>query len=114
MKMKKNASSDRIIFLALFHRYFYFLILLVLLKLIPKSKKEYVLILGVFLLLYAAYGFVGYLFRWKHIYCSYQNANHLKMTPDRINWNMVRKSDCIGVPALFAIMGAACIAVAFV
>ena len=65
--------------------------------------------MGMGLLLFAIYSFVGYKLRWKHIFCSYQNANHQKMTPDCINWNTVKKSDAYGVPAIFAILGVAAI-----
>ena len=74
------------------------------------TKENVMLFLGIGLLLYAAYSLAGYLLRWKHIFCSYQNAYHKKMTPDRINWNTVRKSDAYGTPLIFAILGILCIA----
>ncbi len=107
-------SSRLIIVLALFHRYFCHFIFLALLFLIARSKRQLVLLMGVHCLLFAAYSFIGYVFHWKHIFCSYQNAYHVKMTPTRINWNTIRKSDCIGVPIIFAIIGTAAVVVSFV
>lgn len=53
-----------------------------------------------FLLLFAVHFFVlslwtfaGYLRKWKHIYCAYQNSHRKEMTPYKINWNDVKKSD---------------------
>ena len=38
------------------------------------TKETVMLLLGIGLLIYAAYSLAGYLLRWKHIFCSYQNA----------------------------------------
>ncbi len=107
-------SSGLVVFLALFHRYFCHFITLALLFLIASSKRQLVLLMGVHCLLFAAYSYIGYAFRWKHIFCSYQNSYHVKMTPARINWDKIKKSDCIGVPIIFAIMGTAAVVVSFV
>ena len=55
---------------------------------------------------------LGYLLKWKHVYCAYQNAYHQDMTPDMVNWRKVRKSDAYGVPIIFIVLGIACVAAA--
>lgn len=110
----QRASSKLVIFLALFHRYFCHFIFFALLFLIARSKRQLVLLMGVHCLLFGIYSFFGYVFRWKHIFCSYQNSNHTRMTPSRINWNTIKKSDCIGVPIIFAVLGFAAVVVSLV
>lgn len=76
MKKKRRAPDHMdIIVLAYFHRYGCFA-LMFLLFFLSNNK----MMLGLSLLVYAFYTLFGYLFRWKHIYCSYQNAYHQKMT----------------------------------
>lgn len=103
---KENRYHSRarfIIFSAYINRYFYpFLILIFLL--LGKSRSDFVPA-GISLLVYAAYELIGYLCRWKHIFCSYQNAYHRKMTPDRIDWDIISKKDAYGVPLFFAVSG---------
>ena len=111
---RQRSSSGLVILLALFHRYFYHLISLVLLFRAAKSKHQFMLLMGVYLLLFAFYSFIGYVFRWKHIFCSYQNANHVRMTPSRINWDTIDKKDCIGVPIIFAVLGTAAVVISYV
>lgn len=95
-------------FLAYFHRYALPFLSIGIPGLI--WGKEYSLLsLGFGTLFFAAYTLVGYLCRWNHIYCSYQNASHEKMTPHRIVWSNIKKSDAYGVPAIFGILGAACV-----
>ena len=65
--------------------------------------------MGVGFLLLALYGLIGYKLHWKHIYCSYQKAYRKEMTPDKINWGWVKKTDAYGVPIIFCILGEACI-----
>ena len=78
---RQHSSFGLIIFLALFHWYFCHFIFFALVFLIARSKRQLVLLLGLHCLLFAIYSYIGYVFRWKHIYCSYQNANHVRMTP---------------------------------
>ena len=66
-----------------------------------------------FLLFFSVWTFVGYKRRWKHIFCSYQNAYHRKMTPGRIDWDQIKKSDAYGVPLIFFLFALAGIAVLF-
>lgn len=101
MSRTKNRRAG-IIFLAYFHRYICPLLILV-------SCIWGLLAAGIAAVFYAVYSLAGYMLRWKHIYCSYQNAYHQKMTPDHVGWSKVRKRDAYGVPAIFAAMGAAAI-----
>lgn len=92
--------------LALMHRYLFPVFIAVFASACTHTKSDYVLCLGIGSLLFAAYTLAGYLLRWKHIYCSYQNASHQKMTPNRIDWSTIKKSDAYGIPAIFFALGA--------
>lgn len=102
--MGKPASRNSwVIVLAYAHRYVYPLAIVGLSILLD---KEYLpLALGIGCILFAVYTLVGYICRWKHIYCSYQNAYHQKMTPNDIRWHTVKKTDAYGVPVIFGILG---------
>ena len=90
------------ILLAFFHRYIWWALLILVLSI---TKNKYVLSIG--LIVYSIWTFLGYIFRWKHIFCSYQNAYHMPMTPNKVRWNTVKESDAYGVPAVFLILGIA-------
>lgn len=109
-KKRKKSSVDHmdIIALAYFHRYGCFALMLLLL-----FFSYNMILFGSSLLVYAAYSLFGYLFRWKHIYCSYQNAYHQKMTPTHINWKDIKRSDAYGIPAIFFVFGVALMLVQF-
>ncbi len=64
---------------------------------------------GLILIVYSIWTLLGYLLKWKHIFCSFQNAYHMKMTTNRINWEKIRKTDVYGVPTIFFIFGLALI-----
>jgi len=89
--------------LAYFHRYLW--IACVFAFAFCFGKEYFMLRMGIGFFLYALYSLIGYIFRWKHIYCSYQNAYHQKMTPDHIIWGKVKKSDAYGIPIIFGILG---------
>ena len=95
-----------IILLAYLHRYVYPL-LVVVLPLLAESKMNAVLYMGIAFILIALYDFLGFKFRWIHIFCSYQNAYHQRMTPDQILWSKIKKTDAYGVPAVFSLVGLA-------
>ncbi|MBQ8791511.1 MAG: hypothetical protein IJZ51_09385 [Ruminiclostridium sp.] len=107
-KRKANLKGDMVILLALFHRYGWIIAMLLCITFLPVNKFYTA---GAFLLIYSIWSFVGYKCRWKHIYCSYQNAYrkqnayHKKMTPDSINWNQIKKRDAYIVPLIFLIFG---------
>ena len=54
---------------------------------------------------FSIWSLIGYKCKWRHIYCSYQNAYHEKMTPHSIRWHKIRKSDALGVPLIFLVFG---------
>ena len=61
--------------------------------------------LSVSCIVYSVWTFLGYIFRWKHIYCSYQNAYHNTMTPNTVDWDNVKKTDAYGIPIVFMLFG---------
>ena len=99
---KLNKREKKIIALAYCNRYGCFLAVLAAMFL-PDMW------IGVVVFGYGLYQFVGYKLKWRHIYCSYQDAYHQKMTPNRMRWSMIKKSDAYGFPAFFCIMGIALI-----
>jgi hypothetical protein len=99
---KKSADHMDIIVLAYFHRYGFFAVILFFLFL-----QSRLAVIGIALIVYATYTLFGYLFRWKHIYCSYQNMYHQKMTPNHVNWKDIQKRDVYGVSAIFFVFGVA-------
>lgn len=105
--MKNSNRRTAIILLAYAHRYLYPLLVLFIPFLIRGDAL--LLYMGIGFLLLAAYDLIGYKCRWKHIFCSFQNAYYKKMTPNKMNWNSVKKSDAYGMPAIFGILGIAMI-----
>ena len=100
---KHHTNFNCIIILAYANRYLYPLLILCVMA-FGKATSNFVPT-GVSLLVFAAYQFIGYLCRWKHIFCSFQNAFHQKMTPRRIDWDIISKADAYGIPCFFAIFG---------
>lgn len=94
---KREPTQTGVIVLAYLHRYGILFALILFLH----SMK----FLFVGCIVYAAWSFVGYTCGWKHIFCSYQNAYHQKMTPDSIKWSSIKKSDAYGIPLIFLILG---------
>ena len=110
--MRKRPARNKIIFLAYLHRYVYPIMVIVLPMLIG---MEYALLgIGIGFLLLALYDLVGYILRWKHIYCSHQEAHREKMTPDDIKWHTIKKSEAFGLPAIGVFMGITFINVYFI
>ncbi len=102
----KNKHESTIIALAYLHRVFPVLAILIPTWVI-KGLKGYAvfLVIGVLTCLFALWTFIGYKLRWKHIYCSYQNGYHQKMTPYSVQWGAVRKSDAYSIPLIFFVLG---------
>lgn len=96
--MKKRNS--RIIALAYFHRYGWIAVMLICF-IITKSLYT----IGAFSIAFSIWSLIGYRLKWKHIFCSYQNAYHMSMTPNRISWDIIRKSDAYGIPAILFVVG---------
>ena len=101
---KRDATERRIITLAYFHRYGWIAVMMICIAIWPE-QMFYILSVGS--LAFSIWSFVGYESKWKHIYCSYQNAYHQKMTPHIVQWHKVKKSDAYGVPLLFFVFGVA-------
>ena len=99
-----SSQKKRVIVLALFHRYAY-TILFPLLIIFIFAKNTMFLLFGVNFILFALHSLIGYVCRWKHIYCSYQNAYKEKMTPNNICWAKIRKVDAYGIPLFFGALG---------
>lgn len=95
----KTSEYTTTLILAYADRYVYPIVILLFL-----IKKRF-LIAGVLSLIWAIYKLIGYKLKWKHIFCSYQNAAHQKMTPGEIDWSMVKKSDVYVIPAVFSVIG---------
>ena len=108
--MGKNATRKRrIIILALFYIYGYMvlfpLILFPILIFFIFKENVFLLLLGIDFILFAVHSLIGYVCRWKHIYCSYQHVHRKQMTPDNICWSKMKKSDAYGTPVIFVLLG---------
>jgi hypothetical protein len=105
--MSKHGNREKkIIALAYFHRYGWIALLFACVAIYPKTIF---LTWSFGFIAYAIWSYVGYKLRWKHIFCSYQNAYRLSMTPDNIRWGWVKKSDAYGVTIIFFVIGVACL-----
>ena len=101
---RMNTTEKKVIALAYFHRYGWFAIMLACIV-IWSEQTPYIFCAGC--IIYSIWSFVGYKCKWRHIYCSFQNAYHQKMTPNFVYWEQVKKSDAYGVPLIFFIFGLA-------
>lgn len=97
-----------IIVLAYFDRYLYLPLVLVLSVILHLfTSMNFFFYGGIGILAFAIYELVSYLCHSVVYYCAYQNANHVTMTPENVNWGAVKKSDAYGIPAIFGILGTA-------
>ena len=99
---KKKFRIEPIMLLAYFHRYGWIVSMLLIMR-ITRSKYA----MSISLAVYSIWTFIGYKFRWKHIFCSYQNAYHMPMTPEKVCWDTVKKTDAYGVPAIWMVFAIA-------
>ena len=99
---KGTAKEKRIIALAYFHRYGWIAIML---ACIAIWNEQIFYILGAGCIGFSIWSLIGYKCKWRHIYCSYQNAYYEKMTPHSIRWHKIKKSDALGVPLIFLVFG---------
>lgn len=102
-KTRHRLNCIFIIILAYANRYLYPLLLLSILAW-AKGTSNFMLA-GISILVFSAYELIGYLCKWKHIFCSFQNAYHQKMTPDSIDWDLVSKTGAYLIPGIFALFG---------
>ena len=78
-------------------------------------EKEWLLLaMGIGAIIYAAYGLVGYLCRWKHIYCAFQSTRHESMTPNDIRWYRMGKKEAYLLPVIFGCLGSGMLITHFV
>jgi len=101
---RHDVTARKIMALAYFHRYGWIAAMMLGITLWPEQMG---FIIGVSAILFSVWTFVGYKCKWKHIFCSYQNASHQKMTPHNIRWHLVKKSDVYVVFLLFLVLGIA-------
>ena len=101
---KMDATAKKVMALAYFHRYGWIAAILMCVAIWPEQLM-YVLSIGP--ILFSAWSLIGYKCKWKHIYCSFQNAYRQKMTPHCVRWHQVKKSDAYGIPLLFLVLGLA-------
>lgn len=100
---KRYKTSKRIKALAYLHRYFTVAVVILVLMPVPIDLLLY--ILGGIFILSAVWTVVGYKLRCKHIFCSFQNAYRVKMTPDSIRWGWVKKGDVYGTSVIEVTVG---------
>ena len=102
MAKRKGESffTKLVILLAYFHRYGWIALTLIIMYFTDSFSP-----LSISCIVYSAWTFLGYIFRWKHIYCSYQNAYHNTMTPNTVDWDNVKKTDTYGIPIVFMLFG---------
>ncbi|MBQ6935613.1 MAG: hypothetical protein IJN49_03600 [Clostridia bacterium] len=110
---KHSSQKKRIVILALFNRYAYTILFPLLIILIFRKNMVF-LLFGADFILMALHSLIGYICRWKHIYCSYQNVHRKQMTPNNICWAKIKKGEAYGSPAIEATIGIALIIFSFV
>lgn len=99
---KGEASAKRIIALAYFHRYGWIATMTGLVLIMPQLAFY---IIGISFILFSLWTIFGYKLKWRHIYCSLQNAYRKTMTPHSIRWGQIKKSDVYVSAVLFLILG---------
>ncbi|MBU1093167.1 MAG: hypothetical protein KKH01_01755 [Firmicutes bacterium] len=76
-------------------------------RVVTKSRTGVLPGLSSIMMIMGLYYLLGYIFKFRHIYCVFQNANNEKMSPNEIYWNTLSKKDLIGVPILLICIGVA-------
>lgn len=99
---KGGTSATGVVALAYFHRYGWIATMMVLVMIMPKLMLN---TLGICFILFSLWTLIGYKLKWRHIYCSLQNAYHNKMTPYSIRWSEIKKSDIYVSSVLFLVLG---------
>ena len=103
---KHSKKESSIVTFAYLHRYGLFLLTVICAVVFSQVKF---LVLGIASSIYAIWSFIGYRCRWKHIFCSYQSLYHKRMTPNKIKWDFIKKSDAYGLPIIFGVLGLGCL-----
>lgn len=99
---KMNETEKRVIALAYFHRYGW---VAAMMAAVAIWTERMPFILCVCCISFSIWSFVGYKLKWRHIYCSFQNAYRQKMTPHCVRWHQIKKSDAYGIPLIFFVLG---------
>lgn len=99
---KMDGTENKIITLAYLHRYGWIAIMLVCIMI---WIEQIFYIMGAGFIGFSIWSFIGYKRKWKHIYCSYQDAHREAMTPHSIQWHKIKKSEAIGSPLVFLAVG---------
>ncbi len=102
---KSDTTAKKIIILAYFHRYGWIAAMLGCIGCIAIWPEQMLYSLSISAIAFSIWSFVGYKLKWRHIYCSFQNAYREKMTPHSTRWSQIKKSDAYGVPLIFLIIG---------
>ena len=103
---RHDKTYDRVIALAYFHRYGWITVMLGLAFLF---RDGFFFVFSAGLISYAVWTLVGYQRRWRHIFCSFQNAYRERMTPYNTSWGRIKKSDIYGTSATFLVLGLVCL-----
>lgn len=69
------------------------------------SADGFIWVLGSISLLYGLYVLCGVIYKFRHIYCMFQNLENETMTPNEVYWNSFKKSLLYGYPSIFIILG---------
>ena len=101
---KVKAKENKIKASAYFHRYGWIAVIMICVVI---WTEQMMLIFSCGSIAFSIWSFIGYKMKWTHIYCSFQNAYHQKMTPNNIQWHKIKKSDAYGVPLIFFVLGIA-------
>ncbi len=99
---KWKSTARKIIALAYFHRYGWIVLLIICIAIWTEQMLYF---FSTWFFIYSIWTFVGYKLKWRHIFCSYQNAYRKKMTPYFDSWEQIKKSDAYGVPLFFFLFG---------
>ena len=107
---RHDKTYDRIIALAYFHRYGLSLFPLLMVLIADKINGEIGAKIFAFawtggFISYAVWTLVGYRRRWRHIFCSFQNAHRERMTPYNTAWGRIKKSEIYGTVCGSVILG---------
>lgn len=101
--MSKGTTKEKgIIALAYFHRYGWIAVMLGCIIIWP-TLTPHILCIGC--IIFSIWSFIGYKYKWKHIYCSHQNASRQRMTPNAIYWDKIEKGEAYGIPAVILAFG---------
>ena len=71
--------------------------------------KLALLFMGISCFVYGLYLLLGYLMKWKSMFCTYQYIYHRELTPENPDWSTLPKFAPVIGPICYAVLGAALI-----